>query len=201
MKYKRQPGDSIHGWSLFELIFVMVIMIGLAAMVAGAMGPVKKAVARKRANSQLKMLETGLSGFHSDFGTYPINEEIEKGSHVLYKTLFGDYDGDREPDQLADSTKADNADLRTYIHDLAPPPLDSNGQPIGGNSMVREVNPNEFHVVDPWGNPFYYMCYRKSDQFPLGGGVHNPTYDLWSRGLDDLSGSKEQREAKWIKNW
>ncbi len=189
------------GFSLFELIIVMVVMVGLAAMVAGAMGPVKKTVARQKAKGQIRMLESGLSGFHSDYGTYPINEDINQGGHVLYKTLFGDYDGDGEPDQLSDSTSRDNKDVHTYVYELQPPKLDENGEPIGTNNMVRLVNDVDYHVVDPWGNSYLYMCYRKTSEHPLGGGLHNPTYDLWSFGEDDGTGSAEQREAKWIRNW
>lgn len=188
------------GFTLMELLFVMVIIIGLAALVAGAIGPAKKRIARSRTEGLVRMLETGLEQYHTAYGVYPLNANPEEGGRVLYRALFGDYDDDGKPDWL-DDTSGKNADVKTFVNQLQPPKLDTQGQPVGTNIFVQKSSSGSYEVIDAWGEPIFYANFKaKADpEIPNGGGKHNPKYDLWSLGNDP--DPSDDNMTMWIKNW
>lgn len=199
MKPVASRSASVRGFTLLELLFVMVILIGLAALMAGAIGPAKKRIARSRTEGLIEMLKTGLEQYHATYGVYPLNPNYEEGGKILYRSLFGDYDDDGKPDWL-DNSKGDAGDLKTFVNQLQPPELDENGEAIGVNVFVAKVD-DSYQVVDAWGEPIYYVNYKPNTNAdaPNGGGKHNPKYDLWSLG-NDPDPSDENR-SMWIKNW
>jgi type II secretory pathway pseudopilin PulG len=186
-------------FTLMELLFVMVILVGLAALMAGAIGPAKKRIARSRTEGLIKMLETGLEQYHATYGIYPINPDPEEGAKILYHSLFGDYDCNGKPDWLEDTSGKSN-DVKTFVNQLQPPELDASGNPVGNNIFVQK-NGDHYEVVDAWGEPVYYVNYKpKTNQdAPLGGGKHNAKYDLWSIGNDP--DPSDDNTTMWIKNW
>mgnify|MGYP003638405848 CR=1 FL=1 len=199
MKIVSNSQQCHRGWTLTELLFVMLIMIGLAGLVAGSIGPVKNRVTRYQASAQLGMLATGLADYNSEYGGFPICEDLADSGNILYKTLFGDFDESGKPDWLA-TDKNDGA-VKTFVTKLQPHPnvLDSDPETLPqGTTYVLDLD-NGLTVVDPWNMPLGYINFRKgqNSQVPNGGGAKNPTYDLWSFGNDQSF----KNEATWITNW
>lgn len=191
--------SSRRGFTLLELLFVMAIIIGLAALMAGAIGPAKKRIARSRTEGLIEMLKTGLEQYHATYGVYPLNATPEDGGRVLYRSLFGDYDDDGKPDWLDDQT-GKSGDVKTFVNQLQPPELDEKGEPVGNNVFVSKAK-GYYEVVDSWGEPIYYANFkpRTDSDAPNGGGKHNPKYDLWSLGNDP--DPADDNVTMWIKNW
>ncbi len=177
----------------------MLIMIGLAALVAGSIGPVKNTVARYQANAQISMISTGLADYQAEYGGYPICENLADSGGILYRTLFGDFDGELGvPDWREDSK---NGDIKTFVPKLQPDPMVLDGDPSTlptGVNYVLDIG-GQLSVVDPWNTPLGYINFRKgtNNSVPEGGGAYNPTYDLWSYGNDQTKAN----QAKWITNW
>ena len=186
------------GWSLVELLFVMLIIVSLAGMIAAAAGPVKNRIARYRADGRLKALQTALAGYEAEYGGYPICENPEEGGSILYKTLYGDFNGNGKPDSLSDDL--DDPEVKTFMEKLRPPELDEAGNPIGISYVIPADG--SYVVVDNWGVPFHYANFRpKQDpDAPNGGGKYNDgAYDLWSTGNDP--DPNDDNRSMWIKNW
>ncbi|MEM7013906.1 MAG: type II secretion system protein, partial [Verrucomicrobiota bacterium] len=122
------------GWSLVELLFVMLIIVSLAGMIAAAAGPVKSRIARYRAEGRLKALQTALDGYKAEYGSYPICEDPQDGSRILYTALYGDYNGNGMPDHFPEDE--DDPAVKTFMEKLRPPSLDAQGRPIGGGSSM-----------------------------------------------------------------
>lgn len=187
------------GFTLLELLFVMAIIVGLAAFMANAVGPAKKRIARSNTEGLIKMLETGLEQYHATYGSYPINPDPDKGSQILYHALFGDYDCNGKADWLED-TSGKSDDVKTFVKDLQPPRVNSNGESEGGKGYVKKID-DHWQVVDAWGEPIYYVNYKPktNSEVPNGGGKHNAKYDLWSLGNDP--DPSDENISMWIKNW
>lgn len=189
---------SQRGWTLTELLFVMLIIVSLAALIAAAAGPVKTRVARYQTQARLDAIHTALAQYQSEHGGYPISEDPAKGGEVLYQALFGDFNGNGLPDNSP--SDENDADVKTFMPSLQPPAVDpATGDPIG-NAYVIPIN-GTYSVVDIWNTPFYYANYRvgKITDAPNGGGKFNPTYDLWSLGNDP--DPTDDNNSMWIKNW
>ncbi|MBU6303000.1 MAG: hypothetical protein KGS60_15735 [Verrucomicrobia bacterium] len=182
---KRRPAPR--GWTMIELLFVMSIMIGLAAIMAASIGPVQANMSRQRTRGLMKMLGTGLQQFHAEYGSYPKCDDLNQGANILYRTLFGDYNEDGKPDWSATGGKDDS--VKTFVGDLNPGVVD----PITGstqNAFVRMVQ-SRYVLVDSWGTQLYYVSGTKAK--------HNATYDLWSLGSDP--DPSDANDSMWIKNW
>ncbi len=194
------PNSRTRGWTLTELLFVMLIMIALAGMIAASIGPVKATVARYRAKAQISMLKTGLADYKAVYGSFPICEDLKDSGNVLYKTLFGDFGGKPGVPDWMDSDLKDK-DVKTFVPKLQPAPeaLDGNPSTIPkGTTYVLESTDGRLIVVDPWDTQLGYINFRKGHpKVPRGGGTKNPTYDLWSFGNDPTL----ENEAAWITNW
>ena len=202
MKTPQYPRTRPHGFSLTELLFVMLIMIALAGLIAGSIGPVKNRVARYQANGQLAMIQTGLADYRAEYGGYPICENLSDSGSILYRTMFGDFNENGVPDwRPKPDGGEDDGEIKTFINKLQPRPevLDGNPAtlPSGGTTYVLDLG-GVLTVVDPWDMPLGYINFRKgSKEVPIGGGVHNPTYDLWSYGNDPTLAN----QAVWLTNW
>ena len=177
------------GWTMIELLFVMSIMIGLAAVMAASIGPVQANVSRQRTRGLMKMLGTGLEQFKSEYGSYPKCEDFEQGANILYRTLFGDYNEDGVPDWSRTGPQPDES-VKTFVADLNP---GKEPDPVTGNtkcSFVRVLE-SKYLVVDSWGTKVYYIS--------GGAAKHNSTYDLWSLGNDPAP--DDANDTMWVRNW
>jgi len=173
---------------MVELLFVMAIMIGLAAIMAASIGPVQANISRQRTKGLMKMLGTGLAQFQAEYGSYPKSDTVEMGANVLYKTMFGDYNEDGKPDWSMSNAEPDDS-VKTFVADLNPGAVD----PATGGTRSPFVRKSgaTFILVDSWGTQLYYVA------GPLS--KHNETYDLWSLGNDP--DPADENDSMWIKNW
>ncbi|MFT5471443.1 MAG: type II secretory pathway pseudopilin PulG [Verrucomicrobiales bacterium] len=186
------------GWTLIELLFVMLIIVLLAGLVAAAAGPVKNRIARYRTQNRLEALQTGLTAWKTDNGSFPICEKLEDGGPLLYKCLFGDFNGNAMPDSSPNDEN--DSQVKTYMPKLLPPKFDKNGTPIG-TTLVMPLG-DSYAAVDVWNSPFFYMNFKPNTNadVPDGGGQYSRgSYDLWSLGNDPNRG--DENRAMWIKNW
>lgn len=194
MRSTHLPSVHRQGFSLVELlvvILIIAILMGLTVM--GARYAMLKGYSSKTA-IQLKVLETGLEKFQTDRMEYP--NPSTGGSKVLYIALSGDgiAASDLPPNKPTyagtPDGKIDNDNERkwsTYIEELLAP---------GGNkSLQKWVDPTSgYKIKDGFGEEIQYRC-----QVPAQASQQNSSYDLWSYGTDTSSAKNQQ--AKWIKNW
>jgi type II secretory pathway pseudopilin PulG len=173
---------------MIELLFVMAIMIGLAAVMAASIGPVQANVSRQRTRGLMKMLGTGLEQFKSEYGSYPKCDDFEVGANILYRTLFGDYNEDGVPDWSRESANPDES-VKTFVADLNPGKVDP--QTGASRSPFVHMQDGKYILVDAWGTKIYYVS--------GGSSRHNGTYDLWSLGND--SDPSDENDSMWIRNW
>lgn len=181
------------GFTLVELLTVMVIIGILAGLVLGTAGYVRRKGAVSRAEAEIAALSAACESYKADNGIYPsatgtTDQIYSAGSSVhsnpnastyknsslfLYKQLSGDDD--------ADASRSVTA--KAYF-EFRPNML----YPSGGVGSVE-------YVMDPFGNSYGYSTACAT----TGSNGNNPTFDLWSTG--GASSSDTSGTAKWIKNW
>lgn len=183
------------GFSLFELMAVVAIIVALTGLVIGTMGPVKGIVNRQRCDALMKKLESGLGNYQTEYGGYPICDDYNQGGATLFATMTGDLNRDGKPDVNEDDA------IKIFIPDLIPP-MRTDGTPVLNEDGEPKGRPDaqliqgEWMVVDPWGTRMYYVNHKKGHpDAKNGGGKHNPTYDLWS------TADSPENEANYRTNW
>lgn len=171
------------GFTLVELLIVMAIIGILASLVivaiTGASVKAKMAVA----TTTIENLKLSLTQYYDDVGYYP--------------------PGDAENDD----------GIVNVVLALYDPSVADGGQ--GGPSSPyfefkesdlkdSQFSPSYKVLVDPWDQPWRYVCARDEDG-NLKPGIHNRhSYDLWSCGpnMEDDKGAKDKKEDKDdIANW
>ncbi|MDF1816792.1 MAG: prepilin-type N-terminal cleavage/methylation domain-containing protein, partial [Verrucomicrobiales bacterium] len=95
------------GFSLTELLVVIVIIVVLAGFTIGALPGIQMRINRAKVEAFLEEIQSGLSRYQIDYGNYPLNPESggvqsaelsyrdsvgQEGSRILYKHLSGDFD-------------------------------------------------------------------------------------------------------------
>jgi prepilin-type N-terminal cleavage/methylation domain-containing protein len=175
------------GFTLIELMAVIVIIVILAGMVVGGLGFVNERQARSKAQTQIALLSAAIEEFKLDMGRLPGNTKNTPSagtgvSSQLYVELFYEgYDyakkseGGSPPNPW--QKKVDGVDVpkstRIYL-----PQLDPTSSKLGWVDPVTTTNappPASTMIRDPWGNEYRY---RK------GTNAQNPDFDLWSIGKD-----------------
>lgn len=204
---------SLRGFTLVELLVVMVVIGILASLTIGGFKYAQESSARNRTVSAHGAIRAALEQYKEKFGEYPEAENPEEtlpigsksyragGAHMLYQAITGDgtsaikLSGGGaaavESDGEVDASERDN----TINFSNLPKSI------IYPNVTVGLVQPRI--LIDGWSRPFQYT--------KAGSGVQaiNPTYDLWSegsKGSDNPQDSIEMKRdntvtAPWIKNW
>lgn len=170
---KTYPRIHRPGFTLIELMSVIIIIVILAGMVMGGLGYVNEKQARSKAQVQIALLSKALEEYKLDTGMYPPTGNIQgvqtatKGSGtsaILFKALYFDGAGDKSK--------------KLYVPELDPV-TSKQLWTIGNGSATTPI-------TDPWGNQY---CYRsaKNAQGNTNPGTQNPDFDLWSMGKDGRS--------------
>lgn len=219
---KHQPkaahGRTTHrGFTLLELLVVMVIIAILASLTLGAFRYAQESSSRNRTVSAHGAIRAALEQYKEKFGEYPEPAAPEEsmtiggtpyrvgGAHMLYQAITGDGSNAiklqagssvAESDGEVDDTERENT-------------VNFSGLPksvIYPNLTVGMMQPRI--LVDGWSRPFQYA---KAEKDASVNTAVNPTYDLWSYGpkgdkageLTETVDSKREAErtASWIKNW
>lgn len=192
---------SRSGFTLIELMVVMIIIALLVTITVAVLGFAQKKGRISKAEVMIKALSLSLEKYKNDQGEYPEpqneaqmgdfgGENIEMGAAaMLYQAVSGDGTdaifGGSKPSQGEPGTANE-----AYMEQAR----------VGNNSFVRKVG-ESYVLIDPFGNPWQYRRYdedRGSSNEPW---TNNPTFDMWSYGLDETFGDEADQNVKWVTNW
>ncbi len=198
MKVSRRVSQS--GFSLIELMVVIMIIVVLAGMIAAALPGIQTSINRKNTRNFIAELESGIERYQIDNGIYPLNPDPTsgesaggdrqsigyEGSKVLYKRLSGDFDTDGYVD---DGEKI-------YVQKL-----DYNSNKKSERPRSIKAGENEYLVIDTFNSPVRYYAQAPNIK-PEDRKTFNPTYDLWSiAGTNPSDSEVFSVQAKYITNW
>jgi len=206
------------GFTLIEMLTVMLIIAVLASLILGVNALVQSKAARARAEGEIRTLSMGCENYKVDNGTYPrtgdtdalnpredvnpnsSDEKYQDASKDLYKALSGDSGPGKDPDFIPDG--------KIYLPEFFKPNVlaakkDANGK-------IIEVK----YIQDPFGQCYGYstagaeeeerflkeLRTKPSASRPARMKGYNSTFDLWSTG-GSTKGDDEKARAKWVKNW
>lgn len=170
------------GFTLIEILAVIVIIAVLAAIGYGTFMLVNKSAAEKNCKmlienicSQLEQRageisdeDRGILGSLLDAdGQFPAGDGSESSTKNLVAFLAGDYDNNGTVDE-------NRSPMLTEI----------DPEYTGRGRLVKDGL-----LMDPWGSPMYYEYPGQKNNMENG-------YDLWSAGPDKEEGTKDD-----INNW
>ena len=149
------------GFTLVELLAVIMIIIILAGLVVAGLGFVREKQDREKAKIQVALIGKALEEYKLDNGSYPaaVSTTGKNQSNILYKALY--------LDGANDATKT----KRIYVPEFDPVTT-KQGWITGSGATAT--------VTDPWGFEYYYRT---------GAGAVNPDFDFWSGGKDGKTSS------------
>jgi len=162
------------GFTLIEMLVVMVIMAILAASVAVVLIGMRDKARVAKAGSQLLAIGAALDAYRDEFGSYP----PDTGYGLDMATSPGTYDAGslwRYLLQRVRDPKTGEA-LGPFLQDWPRDDLRSYADASAGKS---------FYLADPWGRPYGFVGEKRRL-------VHNPgSFDIFSVGPDGVTASDE----------
>jgi prepilin-type N-terminal cleavage/methylation domain-containing protein len=206
---KSGTASNTGGFTLLELMAVIVILGILIAVLVPRLGQAKETVKEQQTRALLGQLDAALSEYENQFGDYPPSNFVEKWGTAPNNTNLG---------------------AETLVLSLWSP--DWGGTSLSEDALVNTDNdqtkkpyaklgkPALFEIADAWGNPIAYFHrrdYGRADRYattspetgedldssvtasmnPVTGTYYNPKkYQLISAGKDGVFGSSDD-----IVNW
>ncbi|MDA7535404.1 type II secretion system GspH family protein [Akkermansiaceae bacterium] len=149
------------GFTLVELLTVVVIIVILATLVMGALNGAKKMQAAKLTRTNRQNIEMHLESYRSDNGFVPVGTDVS--SKELYKALSGDFTGRGEEEPEGE----------IYWPELLKE---------GKNALVGKMN-GERVILDGYGVSYRYRSALDIDGNPEPK-AKNAEFDVWSLGPD-----------------
>jgi len=147
MKLRIRQSGARAGFTLIEILTVLVIIAILFAFVVGSVMQGDDVVKGENTRAFIAQLEATLSEYNIEFGDYPpstfaeqdgIPNKINMGSEVLVTKLFSkDWSADVPEERLGNTD--DDATKQT---------------------ITSFSKPDLFELVDDWGNPIVYLHRR-----------------------------------------
>ncbi len=156
------------GFSLFEIVGVVTIMVILMTMLAIGVGGFMPLSRSKDANTDIIRIQQALEKYKLKFGEYPKKVDVEGSAQPMGKILFNALAG----------TLAPNGKLGNFpsLLDRGSLEFANESFPIVGDPPALVDNA----IVDPWGNAYQYR-YDPDDS-----SWENFTYVLFSAGPDTV---------------
>lgn len=154
------------GFTLVELLVVIVILAILAGMLLPALARFRLRAVEAQTMSLLSKVDTAIKAYHQDWGRYPLSQPF----------VAGDW-----------GTVSDNNQTVLY-RELVSVENHHRNRPRPGYLVgtLREVDLKDNMIVDSWGNPLVYLATDAAGDYASG--VVDPwpgfTYELWSAGAD-----------------
>jgi prepilin-type N-terminal cleavage/methylation domain-containing protein len=216
------------GFTLLELLVVMIIIGILAALTLGAFRFAQESAARNRTISAHAAIMAALEQYKEKFGEYPDannKEETDEftgntlkvgGAHMLYQAITADGSSAiamQSPPPGGTSESDGKVSEEEMQSSFSTSPLPKSVI-FPTNAPAGAIRAR--YLVDGWNRPFQYV---KADPPPATAAnpnpppvsTVNPTYDLWSYGplskggvpTDETLQAKRNPEVtgQWIKNW
>lgn len=168
----------VPAFTLMEIMVVIAIIAVLFTMVVGGLGWYKRKTQIGKTEVLLKSIDRALEDYRMDNATLPAGNGSLGSSEDVYAALYGDENGDGQPDDGA----------TVYLDVLSPD--------LSGNRKNVKQEGAGYVVIDAWKKELFY-------QFP---GVMNPPndFDLWSLGPNGSGGPETgtpKDRSDDIKNW
>lgn len=177
---------------MIELMVVVGVMVILAGLLIGSLPGIQSRINRGKVEAFLAELESGLSKYQIDHGSYPLNEPTGDrdsagvdGAAVLYKHLSGDWNLDGKVDFEQNE--------KVYV-----PKLDYESNREAREPRSMSIG-GEYMVIDSYSNPIRYLAQVPNLQPNQKRETYNPTYDIWS--ITDADPKNADEAAKYITNW
>jgi type II secretory pathway pseudopilin PulG len=141
----------------------MSIILVLAGLILATSSYVHNKGARSRTEAEIAAMSAALENYKADNGSYPAETSLdprtsadptkyEAASLLLYKSLSGDTNADRQPESNATS----------YLGFK--------------DSQLYPAQRTVQYIKDPFGNSYGYSTVGETG----AGKGYNPTFDLWS---------------------
>lgn len=167
---KSHPLRGRAGFTLIELMAVVVIIVILATLVVAGMGFAQEKQNRDSAKTQIALLSTAIESYKMDMGKYPgkVDNTPAAGTGItteLYEALF--YEGYTASKSGAPA--ATDTASKIYLAELDP----TSTKMTWVTTTTSSTPPATAKIKDPWDVEYRY---RK------GTNAQNPDFDLWSCG-------------------
>jgi len=205
MKIQSSPSDPrCAGFTLIEMMAVMVILAILITFLAFRLGGFSESVKSSTTEGYLQLLSGAISAFETETGDYPPSAWKSEWGPTPNKTNLGG-------EILCLTLWAKDAES----HGLSDDKFCNTDEDEATKSLTRHQNNDLFELGDPWGNPtayFHRRDYGRPDQYqtidnetdawidstvkalinPMTGNPFNPdTFQLISAGEDGVFGTDD----------
>lgn len=159
---RTHPSLPRRGFTLVELLIVIMIIMVLAGLTVGAIRLVMRMRDEAKAKVQIELLATALDSYKATYGVYPPGDGSATSSEGLRTALY-------PPQGAADGDKV-------FLQQLAP----SNGQGWGASGPILDP----FKTFQDSGGTKVQSSYRYRSP-----GTRNLDFDIWSFGQDGVEGT------------
>ncbi len=176
----KESGNKIRGFTLMELMAVLVIIGILFGIIFTGASYLFSAQEDKKAKAEVETIALALKQFHSEYGDYPnasVSQSEEQRGKILFMTLSGwmdvlGYEIEKDlrgksflPSDSYILGKADGDIIETYT--------------LTGDQLLGDIGENEeIFLIDPWSAAYVY-------EYPRSDG--HTGYLLYSKGPDGQS--------------
>lgn len=178
--YQRNRGEK-RGFTIVEILVVIVVIAILAGLLAVTLGPVLRRVNTFAIQQEMTQLDGAIEQFRTDYGFYPPS----------FKGILIDRnDNNRELDLSNNADLAIAADnLLVYINRISPNHSENSKVTGGSDLTYAEVWLRQVGPVMQWDKGedlvFWLSGLNKNKQFPLTGGFIGGYVTFNARDLND----------------